>query len=65
MVVTTLALAAAAPCCLAAPELWREAALLDKIVYKNANQHASSRHFHRLLEVRQAGGRAMTLPAAV
>lgn len=39
--------------CLAAPDLWHDASLLEKLVYKNANQHASGHHMHRLLEVRR------------
>jgi Domain of unknown function (DUF4477) len=35
------------------PELWREAALLDRLLYKNRSQHRSSCHFQRLQEVRE------------
>lgn len=34
-------------------ELCRETTLLDKLMYKNANQHRGTRPFHRLQEVRR------------
>lgn len=46
---------------LAAPELWQDAALLEKLIYKNSNQHTSARYFHRLLEVTPAATAAATL----
>lgn len=39
---------------LARPDLWQEYQLLDKLLYKNANQHHSSQHFHALQEVTAA-----------
>ncbi|KAL4855851.1 hypothetical protein ACK3TF_003618 [Chlorella vulgaris] len=38
---------------LARPDLWQEYQLLDKLLYKNANQHHGSQHFHALQEVRR------------
>lgn len=37
---------------LARPDLWQELALLEKLLYKNANQHRGARHFQGLQEVR-------------
>lgn len=37
---------------LARPDLWQEAALLERLLYKNANQHRGAQHFQRLQEVR-------------
>ena len=37
---------------LARPDLWAEAALLERLLYKSRSQHRSSRHYARLLEVR-------------
>jgi hypothetical protein len=34
-------------------ELWREAALLERLLYKNAAQHRAGRPFHRLAAVRR------------
>ena len=36
---------------LARTDLWQEALLLEKLLYKNSNQHHSSLHYQRLLEV--------------
>ena len=36
-------------------DLWREVALLERLIYKNRSQHRSSIHFRRLLEVRAGG----------
>ncbi|KAL4437263.1 hypothetical protein ABPG75_004402 [Micractinium tetrahymenae] len=38
---------------LARPDLWLEAQLLEKLLYKNANQHRGAQHFQRLQEVRR------------
>ena len=40
---------------LARPDLWREVTLLEKLLYKNANQHRGAQHFQRLQEVRWHG----------
>ena len=32
-------------------DLWREVAILERLIYKNRSQHRSSVHFRRLLEV--------------
>ena len=37
---------------LARPDLWAEAALLERLLYKSRSQHRSARHYARLLEVR-------------
>ena len=37
---------------LARPDLWQECLLLEKLLYKNANQHRGAQHFQRLQEVR-------------
>ena len=37
---------------LARPDLWQEYLLLEKLLYKNANQHRGAQHFQRLQEVR-------------
>lgn len=37
---------------LARRDLWLEAQLLEKLLYKNANQHRGAQHFQRLHEVR-------------
>jgi len=37
---------------LAREDLWAEAALLERLLYKSRSQHRSSRHYARLLEVR-------------
>ena len=42
-------------------DLWQEAALLDRLLYKNRSQHRGSHHFRRLLEVRSD---AITIPLA-
>ena len=41
---------------LARPDLWLEFQLLEKLLYKNANQHRSSLHYRRLQEVCSKGG---------
>lgn len=33
------------------PDLWQELQLLDKLLYKNSNQHRSAQHYQRLQEV--------------
>jgi hypothetical protein len=33
-------------------DLWREAALLERLLYKNKHQHRGSHHFTKLQEVR-------------
>jgi hypothetical protein len=33
-------------------DLWAEAALLERLLYKNKSQHRGSRHYERLLEAR-------------
>lgn len=38
---------------LARPDLWQEVELLEKLLYKNSNQHRGSLHFQRLQEVRR------------
>jgi hypothetical protein len=37
---------------LARADLWAEAALLERLLYKSRSQHRGARHFQRLLEVR-------------
>ena len=37
---------------LARKDLWYEAALLKKLLYKSKNQHRSSKHFQYLTQVR-------------
>ncbi len=36
---------------LAAPDLWQEAALLRRLIYKNSSQHRSSSHMRQLRQV--------------
>lgn len=38
---------------LARADLWAEAALLERLLYKNRSQHRGSRHYKKLLEVRR------------
>ena len=46
-----------APCRLQASlgraDLWAEAALLERLLYKNHSQHRGARHYKRLQEVRR------------
>jgi hypothetical protein len=48
---------------LARLDLWQEYLLLEKLLYKNTNQHRGAQHFQRLQEVRWRRRCRLPLPA--
>lgn len=38
------------------PELWQEAAVLQRLTYKNKNQHRASKHLQAVQQVRRGSG---------
>jgi hypothetical protein len=44
------------------PELWQEAAVLQRLCYKNKNQHKASKHLQAVQQVRQQAAMQLILP---